>query len=63
MRQPAQLADYYLRYGLTIYTLDGRKVFEKPEGEPATVQGLPTGLYIAHWSKDGRSTTTKLMLW
>ena len=63
MRQPAQLADYYLRYGLAIYTLDGRKVFEKPEGEPATVQGLPTGLYVAHWSKDGRSTTTKLMLW
>ena len=38
MRQPAQLADYYLRYGLAIYTLDGRKVFEKPEGEPAATR-------------------------
>ena len=63
MRQPAQLADYYLRYGLEIYTLDGRKVFEKPEGVPATVQGLPSGMYIARWSKEGRSTTAKLMLW
>ncbi|HCP41471.1 MAG TPA: hypothetical protein DIT65_06725 [Cryomorphaceae bacterium] len=63
MYQPAQLADYYLRYSLEIYSLDGRKLFEKPEGQPATVQGLPSGLYIARWSKDSQSTTSKLMLW
>ena len=61
--QPAQLGDYYLRYGLELYTLAGKKVFQKTEGEPRTIQGLPTGLYIAHWTKDGRSKSSKLMLW
>lgn len=63
MFQPAQLGDYYLRYGLELYTPAGRKVFQKKEGEECTIQGLPAGLYIAHWAKDGRSKSSKLMLW
>ena len=63
LRQPAQLADYYLQYGLKIYSLDGRKLFEKEEGQVATIQGLPSGMYIARWSKSGRRSTSKLMLW
>jgi hypothetical protein len=63
IHQPAQLGDYYLRYGLELYTLEGKKVFQKTEGEAHTIQGLPAGLYIAHWTKEGRSKSSKLMLW
>lgn len=63
LRQPALLSDYYLQYGLKVYSFDGRKLFEKEEGQVATLQGLPSGMYIAHWSKNGRSATSKLMLW
>ncbi|MAZ97744.1 MAG: hypothetical protein CMP53_09510 [Flavobacteriales bacterium] len=61
--QPAELGDYYLRYGLELYTLEGKMVFKKMEGETHTIQGLPAGLYIAHWTKEGRSKSSKLMLW
>jgi hypothetical protein len=63
IHQPAQLGDYYLRYGLELYTLEGKKVFQKTEGEARTIQGLPAGVYIANWTKDGRSKSSKLMLW
>ena len=51
-----------MRYGLELYTLEGKKVFHKTGGEDVIIQGLPAGLYIAYWTKDGRSKSSKLML-
>lgn len=63
VHQPAQLADYFHGYGLSLRTLDGREVFQKAPQSDAVLEGLPAGMYIAIWSKNGRQGATKLMLW